>query len=101
MLQEQLSNNINFKLYYLNYIPKQPAFDDTFQVKWQDYNLIYEGTINNADPETILDDIFYKFNIDHPKNFNNRSLSSGDIVEINNIYYLCLSVGWKKINISK
>lgn len=47
--------------------------------------------------EAALEDVFRIFNIEHPLQYRNRSLSVGDIVSIENRNFTCESVGWKYV----
>ena len=50
-----------------------------------------------------LEDVFQKFNIDHPDGYKGRSLSVSDVVEITESddvepgFYFCDSIGFKKV----
>ena len=48
--------------------------------------------------EEILDTLFEKFNINHPKNFHGHSLSVSDVIELDGIKYYCDDFGWVKID---
>lgn len=43
------------------------------------------------------DDIYYRFNTDHPEAYRGRSLSVGDLVEIDGDVFFCDNVGWKQV----
>ncbi len=43
------------------------------------YHLAYEGKM---EPGTDLEELFYKLNMEHPKDYKARSLSVSDVVEI-------------------
>lgn len=63
------------------------------------YKEVYSGNIS-ADAVTkftILEELFRKFNIDHPEDFKGHSLSVSDIVYFpaDEEYWLCDSYGWK------
>lgn len=70
-----------------------------------DYCCVWADTL----PETIdcdeafCEELFRKFNIDHPKGFGGHSMSISDIVAIheddNVRYYYCDSFGFKKISL--
>lgn len=67
------------------------------EVRREDFLPVYKGslTTNSRLPEDILDDLFEIFNINHPKDYTSRSMSSGDVVQLNGKdYYLCCSSGW-------
>ena len=73
-------------------------FNDDAMVKI--YDLVYEGDV----PCKNLEDIYRMFNIDHPDNFNGRSLSISDVVQINNetngdpTFHFCDRVGFTEIH---
>jgi hypothetical protein len=64
------------------------------------YVKVYEGDIigNPHHPnfrKTALDELFRKFNIDHPKDFKGRSLSVSDVVSFDGTHaFYCNPVGW-------
>lgn len=71
------------------------------------YKLVYQGNVDCNN----LEDVYTKFNIDHPPNHCGHSLSVSDIVEVVNNgdckndalkpdigCYFCSDVGFKKIN---
>ena len=70
-------------------------------IKKEEYKTIYSGTIEEGDlnKNQILENIFIKFNVSHPKDFKGHSLSMSDIVILDNQTYLCDMVGWKKVNL--
>ena len=70
-------------------------------IKKEEYKTVYSGTIEEEDlnKNQILENIFIKFNISHPKDFKGHSLSMSDIVILDNEAYLCDMIGWKKVNL--
>lgn len=62
------------------------------------YHMAYSDTDNL---DTTLDDIYYKFNMEHPVNYLNRSLSVGDIIMLNVLgkeeYYSVQMMGFLKL----
>jgi len=80
-------------------------------IDYKNYKKVYSGgltfkKIQDADKQVIvlLEKIFTKFNIDHPKNYTGRSLSVSDLVRITNEseldeWYFCNRCGWEKVNI--
>lgn len=65
------------------------------------YQLVWEEETNfdeKLDDITILENLFTKFNINHPKSFYGHSLSVSDVVILDDKMYYCDSFGWKKIN---
>lgn len=63
-----------------------------------DYNEVANGEIVSDDVETALEELFTIFNVRHPKDFHGHSLSVSDIVKIDDTYYYCDSLGWKKLS---
>jgi hypothetical protein len=60
--------------------------------------LAYSGEVDAADEMQACSLLFEKFNIDHPRDYRNRSMSAGDVVVLNNRNaYSCESVGWKEV----
>ena len=63
------------------------------------YEQVFDGEIDGKSPE----DVFAKFNWDHPENYCGRSLSVSDVVEIIDGaevepgFYFCDSIGFKKV----
>lgn len=63
----------------------------------------YKGTVEADTPSAALENIFRTFNIEHPEDYRNRSLSVGDVVQVtedghaDGFYYACQPVGWERI----
>lgn len=70
-------------------------------IEKEQYKTVYSGTIEEGDlnKNQILENIFIKFNISHPEGFEGHSLSTSDIVILDNEAYLCDIVGWEKVNL--
>jgi hypothetical protein len=67
---------------------------------FQDYKQVYEGETNldeKLDNTTILENLFNKFNLNHPEDFHGHSLSVSDVVILGDKMYYCDSFGWKEI----
>ena len=66
------------------------------------YKKVYEWFITEEveceDVNELLEDIFYTFNCQIPKDFNGHSLSVSDVVVIGDSYYYCDVFGWKNIS---
>lgn len=69
------------------------------------YILVFCGEIELPDSipdiddnrnELILEYVFQKFNIDHPRGYCGRSLSAGDVVKLEGKTYLCKSIGFQE-----
>ena len=70
-----------------------------FCFKWE-YKTVWEDEIetdDNLTTEAVLDILFEKFNLRHPKNYHGRSLSVSDVVDLDGSKYYCDSFGWVKI----
>jgi hypothetical protein len=48
----------------------------------EEFEVIGKSNTNENDVSTILEDLFERFNIHHPKGYRNRSLSVGDVVTL-------------------
>lgn len=67
-----------------------------------DYEKAYEGTVEGEINEEddiifVLEEVYMIFNMKHPKDYKNRSLSVSDVVKLNDDYYFVDSLGFKKI----
>lgn len=61
-----------------------------------DYDVVYEGEIEGDYFDTVLENLYTIFNINHPKDFKGRSLSTSDLVELDGRIYYCDDIGWKE-----
>lgn len=72
-----------------------------FHWSFKPYKSVWNGTEKAKDNYDLLDYLFEKFNVDHPKDFEGHSMSVSDIVKICDIneirYYYCDSFGWVDI----
>lgn len=60
------------------------------------YSLAMETMSNRID---MLENIYMHFNLSHPTDYNNRSISVGDIVVIDHKeYWICDRYGWRNID---
>lgn len=58
----------------------------------------HQGVAATDDSEAaLLDAIFELYNTCHPADYHDRSLSVGDVVEINGRHFSCDSAGWTRI----
>lgn len=62
-----------------------------------DYEVVYEGEVEDVDVETMLEKLFTLFNIFHPEDFEGRSMSVSDVVKLGEDYYYTDIYGFKKI----
>lgn len=83
----------NFLFMPFEFVEKNPNFG------LARYNEIYQSEIitSNDDTEDILDDIYFDFNMRRPKDFKGHSLSTSDIVKMDNNYYYCDTYGWSEV----
>ncbi len=86
-------------VYIILYLNQDSAFesyhpDHDMAIAWNGF----EDT-DSTDSE-ILEFVEYRFNMDHPPNYRNRSLSVGDVVSIDRRAYACERVGWRKLPMS-
>lgn len=70
------------------------------KVELERYDVVYitERPVKIENVYSYLDDLFEEFNIHHPKDFRGHSLSTSDIVKLDNDYYYCDDFGWKKLD---
>ena len=65
-----------------------------------DYEVVYDAHIDVDDYATdgsILDRLWVIFNVDHPGDYQARSLSVSDIIELDGVKYYVDSVGFVKV----
>lgn len=71
-------------------------------IKMQEtYELVYSGEVpaTSADTKT-LEQLWYRFNMEHPSDYTGRSMSMGDIVSLDDKYYYCDAVGFKEVKVT-
>ena len=80
------------------FLPYDVAVSIAGQVTAEDYTLVYEGVTRKG---TTLEDIFVRFNVDHPADFKGHSLSVSDVVmlweETRWEAYYVDSIGFRKL----
>ena len=62
-----------------------------------DYEVVYEGELDCPEMPNALEELFEIFNNKRPKDFERRSMSISDIVEIDSKNYYCDFVGWEEL----
>ena len=62
-----------------------------------DYEVVYEGELDYPEMPNALEELFEIFNNKRPKDFERRSMSISDIVEIDGKNYYCDFVGWEEL----
>ena len=73
------------------------ATDGGGKVEKKNYDIVYEFELESS-CELRLDDIYEIFNIHRPEDFHGHSLSVSDVIETDDGFYYCDSIGWKKLN---
>lgn len=69
---------------------------------FENYDAVYSGTLDCADSTNVmLENLYTRFNLDHPKDFTGRSVSVSDVIALrqNGIvsYYYVDSVGFTQV----
>ena len=62
-----------------------------------DYEVVYEGELDCPEMPNALEELFEIFNVKRPKDFERRSMSISDVVEIDGKNYYCDFVGWVEL----
>ena len=62
-----------------------------------DYEVVYEGELDYPEMPNALEELFEIFNNKRPKDFERRSMSISDVVEIDGKNYYCDFVGWEEL----
>ena len=62
-----------------------------------DYEVVYEGELDCPEMPNALEELFEIFNNKRPKDFERRSMSISDVVEIDGKNYYCDFVGWVEL----
>ena len=62
-----------------------------------DYEVVYDGELDCPEMPNALEELFEIFNNKRPKDFERRSMSISDIVEIDGKNYYCDFVGWEEL----
>ena len=62
-----------------------------------DYEVVYEGDLDCPEMPNALEELFEIFNTKRPKDFEGRSMSISDVVEIDGKNYYCDFGGWEEL----
>ena len=62
-----------------------------------DYKVVYEGELEDYPIKYALEKLFEMFNCAHPEDFEGRSMSVSDVVEINGKYYYTDTFGFNEV----
>lgn len=65
------------------------------------YKKVYEGEVDGEDISETLETLFELFNINHPKDYHGRSMSTSDVVILDGVKYYCDGCGWMNIDTGK
>ncbi len=67
--------------------------------KFSDYKEVYSGELdrNLENFNSILEELWTRFNMAIPADFEGHSMSVSDLVQFNDRYFYCDMVGWKEI----
>lgn len=75
------------KYHGIRFTSKETLDKEGVQLSQDDYKMVYEGNwedISGSSAEMKLQNIFAKFNIDHPEDFKGHSLSVSDVITVGN-----------------
>lgn len=86
----------------LTALPGEPGLliaKPTRETLEEDYELFWSGEVPD---DTSPDDIFAKFNLIEgrvrlPPGIKHTSMSVGDIVQLDDQFYICMPIGWMKL----
>ena len=67
------------------------------KIDLKDYKVVYEGELDYPEIPNALEELFDIFNVRRPNDFEGRSMSVSDIVEVDGDNYYCDAVGWVKL----
>jgi len=101
-------NYLEYKIYQrpVSTLSKRRLIEDTDKLEYVnklDYLCTYRGLYDSPVKDVfehiiaILDSIYTEFNIHHPDSFGSYSLSVGDVVQLEDKFYICSPIGWNEI----
>ena len=67
------------------------------KIDLDDYEVVYEDELDYPEMPNALEELFEIFNNKRPKDFECRSMSISDVVEIDGKNYYCDFVGWVEL----
>lgn len=56
------------------------------------------SVVTDESEQALLNEIYRIYNIDHPEDYEQRSLSAGDVVVINGRSFACQAIGWERLH---
>lgn len=83
------------KIRRYGYMPYDYAAEHGFDLS--DYECVWEESV---DSDTSLDDIWSRFqhgSEDCPDDYESRSMSEGDIIDLDGYLFYCEPIGWKEL----
>lgn len=63
----------------------------------ENYNKIWEGELKQEEQGSFLEEIYTRFNINHPTDFTGHSLSPSDVVSVDGNAYFVDNIGFKPV----
>lgn len=88
-------------VFYKKGLPGLLGLDQSTKVPKSDYYNMWESQVNNQVFIEALEQIFDRFNMgDHGGLYITRSISVGDIVQLDDKAYMCMPYGWQSISFS-
>lgn len=96
----QVKRNLDVDISFMDYDFVSKKID--FKKYTDYYNKVYEydtESYKNMSVSVILEHIFTTFNIARPEDFTGHSLSTSDIVCLDDVKYFCDSFGFKEIEV--
>lgn len=96
---------MKYRIWQIKDIRKCPyAFRSWEEAKgftMEDYAPVYGGVVETENHEEALEELFYVFNMEHPRDYHGRSMSGSDVVvlfdEDTPRRFYCDEFGWKEI----
>ena len=87
------------KLYDFGYFSYADAITRNGEgsVKLDNYDMVYKFEMQSAE-EWRLDDLYDIFNRSRPADFKGHSMSASDVIQIDNEFWYCDDIGWKKLD---
>lgn len=89
------------KYHGIRFESKEQLEKDEVQLNHEDYELVYEGEIDDFKGNATLETIYTQFNTNHPEDFKGHSLSVSDVIVIsvdgNDTAYFCDSMGFTEM----
>lgn len=63
----------------------------------ENYNKIWEGELKQEEQGSFLEEIYTRFNINHPTDFTGHSLSPSDVVSVDGNAYFVDNIGFEPV----